>query len=639
MSSLEFDTLSATVLPGIKVPPPTPHSHAQMEDSLPSLIIDHDPSLSTSTLTITKTNGVTNDSSITSPQATTIESASEPVLSQECNCGQQHTEYCQPDPYVARLVYHFLSSTAKPESQFINVHESQVLACPAFAPASSIRLRVAANLIHIEPGHNVDDIGHPNYKCFCLAWVARNIGTRGCNAAFDFYRTKNPTVTSLENEDKWIQAQILIMERIVAAQWKAYNEILVEAGYFMCTQGTVKDKRDIFEDDKGHYQPWMRGKILKAIAAAALKAFIEIDMDIMEKPEPSTYLAFPKKPEAVPAAAITPHLVEQISALEVWDHPAFYPCQCKDIGAKHIVDEEIETAQYRLYRGWEPLLEEDCALHRAQQKALNFISQVGQSAKQDIIEDGDKQHTCGKNDKTHFKQWMHWHVEWKCYNARREFEETMLQHPQRESKPKTSNREAARYAEAEEERLQAIARKESFLPDGVWTILDSWMDGRMPYEGCECMVWGTDKIMNEVLNQSVKNTGRIPNDWLAYLIDTVHEATLLALKEIRETTYYLSEESHAGADNAKDHFPEWQQSMIKAMAKNAATIAEKRIKAEGAVSGAAAKAANKDAQQRLQAARKAQAGLPDDYVWCDSNDIPDSNLQEIVADKAYENSA
>lgn len=58
---------------------------------------------------------------------------------------------------------------------------------------------------------------------------------------------------------------------------------------------------------------------------------------------------------------------------------------------------------------------------------------------------------------------------------------------------------------------------------------------------------------------------------------------------------------------------------MKAMAKNAATIAEKRIKADGAAPGADAEAAKEDARQRCQAARKAQAGLPNDYVWQESD--------------------
>lgn len=209
-----------------------------------------------------------------------------------------------------------------------------------------------------------------------------------------------------------------------------------------------------------------------------------------------------------------------------------------------------------MYRGWDPLLEEPCALHEGQQKARYLLLQIGQYAKEDITEDGDEEHICQENEKTHLKQWMRWHVEWKCYNARREFENIMRKHPQRENEQRTSEREAARYAEAEEERLQAIARQENFLPDGAWTILDMWMSGRMPYAGCECMLWGTDKIMNEVLNQAVTNTGHIPNQWLEYLMDTIHEATLLSLKEIGETTHYLSGKSNAGPGNSKDHFPE-----------------------------------------------------------------------------------
>lgn len=113
----------------------------------------------------------------------------------------------------------------------------------------------------------------------------------------------------------------------------------------MCTQGTVDNQHNVFEDDKGHCQPWMRAKLEKAVAAAALKALIEVDMDIMKKPEALTYLAFPKKLQREPDAAITPRFLDLVSALQVWDKPTSYPCQCKDMQGNQIIGVEIETAR------------------------------------------------------------------------------------------------------------------------------------------------------------------------------------------------------------------------------------------------------------------------------------------------------
>ncbi|KAK4694479.1 hypothetical protein P7C71_g3117, partial [Lecanoromycetidae sp. Uapishka_2] len=437
-------------------------------------------------------------------------------------------------------------------------------------------------------------------ECVCLSREAHKIEKATCKAAFDYYQASNPTSTSDADKD----AQKLIHDHVATALKDVENVIRSRTGPVPCLRGSLDDDGDISQDDQGHVQPWMSTKMHEAVKTGVKKVFIEIDVEVLKKPEANTYTAlsqgthpdtYLKRHLRASDPITNPYLDSQVGSLL---------CLCKYTWAHQIIEAQVREAFYRLDRGWDPLLNEPNALNEAKERARDHIYKAGQDAKEAITEVGDEQHFCTKSETTHLRMWMQWHVEWSCEQARRQFSEMMWDNPCREDSQRTEEREAAQKEVAEAERLRMIAEHpfdESHHPH----IIDMSGPRSMPYPGCKCLLWGATEFANNACNETLKRTLKISDAWEACLIDSIHEANILAMKEIgiivsREKPD--RSELRKGPPKIKDDFPTWQQDIVKRMTAEAARKVEEQYKLHGRDPGAVADEAAKDAERRLRLA-------------------------------------
>ena len=102
------------------------------------------------------------------------------------------------------------------------------------------------------------------------------------------------------------------------------------------------------------------------------------------------------------------------------------------------------------------------------------------------------------------------------------------------------------------------------------------------------------------------------NDWSYYLIDTIHAANVRAVMEIKRIVFAQdATDGHEKGKNkaAEDHFPVWQQDIVRRRVRNAAERAYGVIQA--------ARKAKREAGERLHDAFMAAEGL-EEWEWCGS---------------------
>lgn len=176
-----------------------------------------------------------------------------------------------------------------PEDEYW-VHESRLMAYPDFDPDSSDKLINASKCLYIHPSMRADAMQSwfENSECGCLIGHASRLGTEGCSAAIAFYQQHHRS--EIQAGDPWIDAQLLILEAIAAAQWSAYDTMRAKTGPVFDQLKNYDERLPCSEYDEGHVQPWMTAKITRAIRDAVRTTFAKVDT-LMEV-NPSDYQAF-----------------------------------------------------------------------------------------------------------------------------------------------------------------------------------------------------------------------------------------------------------------------------------------------------------------------------------------------------------
>lgn len=104
----------------------------------------------------------------------------------------------------------------------------------------------------------------------------------------------------------------------------------------------------------------------------------------------------------------------------------------------------------------------------------------------------------------------------------------------------------------------------------------------MPYPGCQCLLWGAGKMANTAWNEivsSFRDMYPIPTEWGDLPVERVQESTDIALEEIPDLLSELPRPPRQSVKKSKDHFPEWQQSIVKKRIEVAVEAAKTQIKA------------------------------------------------------------
>ncbi len=210
---------------------------------------------------------------------------------------------------------------------------------------------------------------------------------------------------------------------------------------------------------------------------------------------------------------------------------------------------------------------------------------------------------------------VRWHVEWKCDQAKREFEALMEKDPRREDDENRQQRGDELEKAMEMERIKDIGGEEE-----AWNIIEGehadddardcqfislahW--GRMPYPGCECLLWGMCEMANKAINETIesfKGVCPVANSWAYCLMARIQERTLGGLQEIRDivSAKPSKPDSRTMGQGPKDHFPDWQQDIIKKRIVDTVSEIKETIQEHGGAPGPIATAAHKIAEESLK---------------------------------------
>lgn len=436
-------------------------------------------------------------------------------------------------------------------------------------------------------------------ECACLSTEARNIEAQSCTTALDYYQADNPTILGHEHRAAWTEAQKLVRDRVATALQHVHDNIKPQIAPTACDQLSISDYSNTGKYECGHVEPWMKAELHEAAILAVKKALIEIDIEIMMKPESHTCIllhldSHPDTYSQMHSRCSDPLTNPYINCLT-----GSSLCLCKDLRATDVIEEQIDTAYYRLDHGWDPLLDEPDALRKAKEMAYALIARAGQDAKEVIAERDDVQHRCYKGETKHMKVWMQWHVERACNQAQRQFIEMMWNHPKQETEQKTKEREAAMEPEADVHELpdgdeHPCDEIHDFLP-----AIDITGPESMPYAGCKCLLWGANAIAKDACMGTMRRMRMTGCSWVTCLMDSVTAASVQALDKIGDivsTERRSNKESSKDASQVKDHFPVWQQEIVKELTDEAARGVEEQIKLHGKDPGAMSEEATEKAQ-------------------------------------------
>lgn len=413
---------------------------------------------------------------------------------------------------------------------------------PELSTSSSPELEEAAHALKSEPPA-VGDIS----DCDFLAVMASEISTAACTAAFLQYKANNPQLDfgSVEGEPTgaWLEAQKLIKQRIAAAQRKAVHKVTAR---IKSDDQYEKDGRTTVEGHGGQVQPWMSSIVEEAVNAAAMNAFIEVDQVIMIVERPSAY----------PLLSFVQSGLRSVR----FEHSGLQSCLCKEEEAMHVILEDaLYGAHYRL--PFKVLLEGH-DLERAHVEMENYMVDVGYDALGEIADEGDDSHLCASgHDVRHMKQWMTWHVGFRCDEAARKAAIILR-------KACCSNDEGDRKP-VREGTIKAELKHSEDRGDDPMSCL-----GPMPYPGCRCMLWGAESIMNVTFQNAWHAVEDLPIDqYEAFglrMLRNAEEAKSNALQTIGKIVAEMGVSGPGEESLTKDHFPMWQQDLVRQALNHAA---------------------------------------------------------------------
>ena len=199
----------------------------------------------------------------------------------------------------------------------------------------------------------------------------------------------------------------------------------------------------------------------------------------------------------------------------------------------------------------------------------------------------------------------------------------MTNHPKREDRSKQEERYEAGRIISERRRIESLGGEEKAKK--IESRGDDWRGCRitstqaayMPYPGCQCILWGATVIgdkAHDTVMASYDNAFPITTPWLNTLLAAISEARDKALDDIgdmvagRVPKYcpatWISHHSPPEVEDPKDHFPMWQQTLVRESIKHATDKVEILIKANKGASGEIAEAEEKKAEGELRVYRK-----------------------------------
>ena len=331
---------------------------------------------------------------------------------------------------------------------------------------------------------------------------------------------------------------------------------------------------------------------------------------------------------------------------------------------RSIAEKEISRAHYRLEMGTIPLLDEANPMDSARARASNDIMIAAQNDLHLIVEEDDVPCTHTKAIDDRMKDWstyfpamqrfspsglelgpntclvntsplvqiilreptlilslpsVKYHFEWKCEGAEREFSDMMSSHPKREDPSKTKERREAGNIISEKRRIEVLGGEEkakeldSKGDDVRGGLIGMCPIGYVPSPRCECLVWGATEIGNKAYNKalgSFDDDFPVAQAWGHAMTASICEARDKALEDIdnfasRRTPKYCSDiwilqQSRAGEDDPKDHFPPWQQALVMGSVRRAVDKVNQLIRANKGAPGEVAKAEQKKAEDEYR---------------------------------------
>ena len=203
-----------------------------------------------------------------------------------------------------------------------------------------------------------------------------------------FCKQRYPNI--LEVGDSWVNAQQVLLGRIAAAQWAAYDAIRTKTGAVLDRVDHSNEQVPFDEYEEGHVQPWMTGKLVLAIRDAVFESLADIGKHTLKDLDASIY-------ESFSFGGLGP----------VYDRPnrARFPCSCKAHEVNLIIEKEIDLAHHRINVGTIKLLKEDNAIENAENRARRHITNAAQDDMDVIIEENDEVQKCRPGDETHMEAW------------------------------------------------------------------------------------------------------------------------------------------------------------------------------------------------------------------------------------------
>ena len=211
----------------------------------------------------------------------------------------------------------------------------------------------------------------------------------------------------------------------------------------------------------------------------------------------------------------------------------------------------------------------------------------------------------------------------------------MSRDPLREDNKMRSQREYLTTQAQKEERIKSLGGLEKARKiDAIDDVSDSIRythypsDSSMPYPGCECLLWGSSKMRCEAWNEamvSLNGVCLVACDWGDYLFAKVEEAETKAFEEIRGKVLASCPELENVFDPG-DHFPEWQQSIVKSAITDAADQAKEVILINKGTPGEKARAACLEAEKEAFEVRKAARLAQGEVIVDDESPTNESTI-------------
>lgn len=185
----------------------------------------------------------------------------------------------------------------------------------------------------------------------------------------------------------------------------------------------------------------------------------------------------------------------------------------------------------------------------------------------------------------------------------------MKNHPKREDFDKTSERQEAGNTMSKIKRMKALGGEEKMKAadnsddvrgNRIGMCVGVWM----PYPGCKCLLWGATEMGNEAWNDAMSSFDDdypVACAWGTVMSEKISLTREKAVQEIGKLV--SSQKLKLGSENLdqgpEDHFPEWQQDLLKERIASTVDEVTELIRANKGAPGPVAKAAAKEADEQF----------------------------------------